>query len=457
MTSPFISIPKGPFVDKDTGLISREWYLWLLNPTFLTLNLGTVLGIQSGGTGINTTPADGQILIGDNGHYVLGVPSGTANQINVTLGPGTIGLSTPQDIAPTSSPSFTNLSLNGYEAYYSIANPAYPPLGQIWVHAYQNNGLDQFMFHTSDNLEVVISSDIVTIVRNTSGAPITKGQAVYITGSTGAIPNVSLAKSNASSTVAAYGLVFSSSIANNGFGRVIRKGIIQNINTSTFTTGDRLWLSPTTAGSYQNTDVSWPNFSNHIGYVLNSGVGNGSIAVDCTPTYGGNETGTINSSWTVGTGAGAGAVTLSMRNANNGVLTWTPTTARTLTLPDTTDTLAVGVSGTYTPTLTNTLNISASTAYSCQYFRLGSVVTVSGRVDIDPTAASTLTTLSISLPIASNFSAENECGGTAAVRDVAGESAAIYADATNDLALLSFTTSDTSNRAFSFSFTYRVI
>jgi hypothetical protein len=45
------------------------------------------------------------------------------------------------------------------------------------------------------------------------------------------------------------------------------------------------------------------------------------------------------------------------------------------------------VSGSYTPTLVNVANLDASTAYSCQYVRVGSVVIVSGQVDVDPTAA----------------------------------------------------------------------
>lgn len=114
--------------------------------------------------------------------------------------------------------------------------------------------------------------------------------------------------------------------------------------------------------------------------------------------------------------------------------------------------------GIYTPTLTNTANVSASTAYSCQYSRLGSVVTVSGKVDIDVVAATTLSTVGISLPIASNFANTNECGGTANSNAVASLSAAIYADSVNDRASLEFiSTADTANRSFYFLFTYRII
>jgi hypothetical protein len=113
-------------------------------------------------------------------------------------------------------------------------------------------------------------------------------------------------------------------------------------------------------------------------------------------------------------------------------------------------------SGAYTPTLTNASNLDASTAYVCQYMRVGTVVTVSGRVDVDPTAAGS-TALGISLPVASAFSTGNDCGGTAFSPVIAGQGAAIYADATNDRALMEWIAVDTSNRHMNFTFTYRII
>lgn len=112
--------------------------------------------------------------------------------------------------------------------------------------------------------------------------------------------------------------------------------------------------------------------------------------------------------------------------------------------------------GTYTPTLTNVANLDASTAYACQYLRVGNTVTVSGKVDIDPTLAATVTQLGISLPIASNFTAQEQCGGTAAASGIAGQVAAIRADATNDRAELVYVSGDITNQSMYFSFTYVV-
>lgn len=113
--------------------------------------------------------------------------------------------------------------------------------------------------------------------------------------------------------------------------------------------------------------------------------------------------------------------------------------------------------GTYTPTLTNALNLSASTPYACQYLRVGASVMVSGLVDVDPTTTATLTQLGVSLPIASNFAAPEQCGGTAFALGVAGQGAGFSADVANDRASMTWIAGDVTNQTMSFSFLYRVI
>lgn len=113
--------------------------------------------------------------------------------------------------------------------------------------------------------------------------------------------------------------------------------------------------------------------------------------------------------------------------------------------------------GTYTPTLTNTTNVSASTARLCTYMRVGNTVTVAGQFDIDCIAPATATVLRITLPVASNFSTAYQLGGTAFATAVAGMGAGIEADATNDVALVKFNSSDINNQTMSFTFSYQVI
>lgn len=112
-------------------------------------------------------------------------------------------------------------------------------------------------------------------------------------------------------------------------------------------------------------------------------------------------------------------------------------------------------SGTYTPTLTNTTNVASSTASSCQYMRVGNVVTVSGQVAITPTATGN-TVLGLSLPIASALTATNELGGTGMAQATT-QAITIYADATNDRALVRMQAAATTALTYAFSFTYRVL
>jgi len=79
------------------------------------LNLATdvtgTLPVANGGTGTATTPTNGQIPIGNGTGYTLAGLTGTANQVTVTPGAGTITLSLPQSIATGSSPSFAGLTV----------------------------------------------------------------------------------------------------------------------------------------------------------------------------------------------------------------------------------------------------------------------------------------------------------------------------------------------------------
>ena len=151
--------------------------------------------------------------------------------------------------------------------------------------------------------------------------------------------------------------------------------------------------------------------------------------------------------------AGGGSVSSVSGVAANG-FTWsiansTTTPAITLGQSDVAGT-------TYTPTLFNTTNIAASTAYQCQYIRTKSTCLVSGLVDVDPTAAGQVQ-LGLTLPVASNLGAVEDLAGTAFCPVVAGQGAALYADAANNRALMEWIAVDVANRAMYFIFAYQII
>jgi hypothetical protein len=117
------------------------------------------------------------------------------------------------------------------------------------------------------DLSVAVSAsttNVICLVRNTTGATLTKGTAVYISGATGQNPTVSKAQANNDTNSAQTLGLMSADLANNSNGYVTIIGLIQNINTSAYTDGEQLYLSPTTAGTLTATK---PHAPQHLVYV----------------------------------------------------------------------------------------------------------------------------------------------------------------------------------------------
>ena len=114
-------------------------------------------------------------------------------------------------------------------------------------------------------------------------------------------------------------------------------------------------------------------------------------------------------------------------------------------------------SGTYTPTVSNTTNITSTSNIAAIWIRVGNVVTVGGTIDIQPTAGSVLTSLTLTLPIASAFSGTGRAYGTFARTTTAGLAGGVSSDTVNNGAKLSVMMDGIlAFLTYSFSFTYTV-
>jgi len=114
------------------------------------------------------------------------------------------------------------------------------------------------------------------------------------------------------------------------------------------------------------------------------------------------------------------------------------------------------VAGRWTPTLTNTTNVAASTAHLCQYMRIGDEVLVSGLVEIDPTAAAA-TVLKMSLPIASDFQDTEDCSGNISFVGASTSAAgSIVPDLTTNELYFTFFATQTTNGFYRFMAQYRI-
>lgn len=83
-----ITPPRVPLIDERTGAVSREWYRWFYSLYTFTGEGTGILPVTSGGTGLNTTPTNGQLLIGNGSGYALNT-LGAGAGISVTNGAGT--------------------------------------------------------------------------------------------------------------------------------------------------------------------------------------------------------------------------------------------------------------------------------------------------------------------------------------------------------------------------------
>ena len=125
---------------------------------------------------------------------------------------------------------------------------------------------------------VRIGQSILARVTNSDSVTIQKGQAVYLQGAQGDRATVRLASNTGDLTSAkTFGLA-NQEIPVGGTGFVMCQGVIEGVNTSSFSAGDSLYLGAT-AGSITNVKQYAPNHLVYIGTVERANAGNGQIYV----------------------------------------------------------------------------------------------------------------------------------------------------------------------------------
>ncbi len=126
---------------------------------------------------------------------------------------------------------------------------------------------------------------VVAEVRNETGATVTKGTVVYLNGASGGKALIQKAQANAELTSSGTFGVIQSDINNNANGYAVIIGSVTGLNTSSYTAGNVLWLSPTIAGSFTTTKPSAPNHVVYVGIVTASSTNQGTIEVKIQNGY----------------------------------------------------------------------------------------------------------------------------------------------------------------------------
>ena len=117
---------------------------------------------------------------------------------------------------------------------------------------------------------------------------------------------------------------------------------------------------------------------------------------------------------------------------------------------------ASGPAGVYGPTGSAEANTTASFS-EAQWLQVGSTVSVSGRFTADPVLTATVTSVELTLPVASNIGAIEDVAGVAFCGAIAGMGAAIEGVVATDHAKIVWVASDITSQSWSYQFQYQVI
>ena len=146
--------------------------------------------------------------------------------------------------------SHTGDTIADYLNFTNVTAPAYTQ-GRVW---YDNTYKTLAYYNDVSTTAVHIGHDLIIRVINNTGSTIADGAPVYITSTSSGqtYPNVALARADVAATSAVIGLA-NGAIANGAVGYVTAQGTIDTVNTSTYTVGQVLYLSPYSAGQLMNT------------------------------------------------------------------------------------------------------------------------------------------------------------------------------------------------------------
>ena len=270
----------------------------LLKAVELELGWQGILATGRGGTGLATLGSAGQVLTVNGTATGLeyttiasgGLKSGNATQISAGVYTSTITGLTSYTSGEAYVIKFdsvndgsSTLNINSLGAKTIYKNTSVPlSSGDI------KTGQEIVVVYDGTNFQAIglIPTQILAYVHNAEGAIITKGQVVYAYQATGNKMSVKLAKANSDATSAkTIGFVYDSSIGIGGEGYIIIQGVIEGINTGSYSAGDTLYLSGTTYGGVTNVKPYAPTHLVYVGIVERANAGNGQIYVRCQNGY----------------------------------------------------------------------------------------------------------------------------------------------------------------------------
>jgi hypothetical protein len=272
-TTPFTTSATIPTTDL-SGTISNAQ---LANSTISGVSLGNNLFSLTIGTGLSGTSYNGSSAVTINNtapmiYPTSGIPNSTGSSWGTsysTSGSGTV-------VPLATGATLNNPTISNYLSFTSSTAPSYSQ-GAVWYDSTKNS---LAYYNDVTNNTIHIGEEIQLKVYNNTGSTINIGQPVYVTSTTSGFtyPNVALAIASSLSTGNVIGLA-NQAIPTGNAGYVTTIGLVQGVNTGSYTVGDTLYLSPYSAGYYQNT-IPPTGYAIKLGTVAYVDSSNGAIYVN---------------------------------------------------------------------------------------------------------------------------------------------------------------------------------
>jgi len=177
-----------------------------------------------------------------------------------------------------SADTATGITYNNTTGQYSLASIPNSSLTNSVINIVDAFGVTTAVaLGNSPGYDIGPAATIIELVRNESGSPIARGTPVYITGYASGRPTVAPADASNLAKMPAIGLAYEQ-IPNNNNGSVVAMGIAKQINTSSYTVGQTIYIG-TTPGALTTTPPSGEgNLIQNLGKVTEVGV-NGRVLV----------------------------------------------------------------------------------------------------------------------------------------------------------------------------------
>jgi hypothetical protein len=275
-----------PDIPTSNGQILYDYPDWDLNPS--AYSSANAVGID--GYPIEGSPSNGNTIVFDSTDRVwkYGASGGGSGSITLSgdvtgTGSGTIstsisGLALNKLAAITGSRAIVS-NTSGVLAASATTSTEISYLSGVTssIQTQINSKMTTSTYDGNADGYVENSSALKILVHNTTGSIVPKGSIVYISGATGTHPTIALAQANSDLTSSKTIGAVVNTLNIGDVGEVIVQGTLDNQDTSLFSIGDTLWLSPTEAGKLTTTKPQAPSHAVFVGYVARVNTNNGRI------------------------------------------------------------------------------------------------------------------------------------------------------------------------------------